>query len=98
MTTTDQPDRSAAPGIIPEPPHLNDNLAWPSAASRKPDERKPGPRNPIRIAVTRVMSALRGDKYMVDAYRTADNEDTAASDEAGHAGTVAPGQSCALRN
>jgi len=27
MTTTDQPGRSPAPGIIPEPPHLNDNPA-----------------------------------------------------------------------
>jgi hypothetical protein len=83
MTATDQSARSPAPGIIPEPPQVNDNLSWPPAASRTPGERKPGPRNPVRIALTRVMSALRGDKYMVDAYPPAGNEDAAPSDEAG---------------
>ncbi len=84
MTATDQSVRSPAPGVIPEPPHLNDNLSWPPAASRKPGERKPGPRNPVRIAFTRVMSALHGDKYMVGAYQTEDHDgDAAPSDEAG---------------
>jgi hypothetical protein len=83
MTTTTQPDRSPAPGIIPEPPHLNDNLAWPPAAARKPAERKPGRRNPARIAFDRVMSALHGDKYMVDAYPTAAHEDAATSEDGG---------------
>jgi hypothetical protein len=80
---TNQSDRSPAPGIIPEPPRLNENVAWPSTASRKPAERKPGPRNPVRVAFTKVMSALHGDKYMVDAYPTAGHEAAASSDDAG---------------
>jgi hypothetical protein len=83
MTATNQPERSPAPGIIPEPPHVNDNLSWPSAASRKPAERKPGRQNPARIAFDRVMSALHGDKYMVDAYPAAGPEDSARSEDAG---------------
>jgi hypothetical protein len=83
MTDTDQSVRSPAPGVIPEPPHLNDNLSWPPAASRKPGERKPGPRNPVKIAFMKVMSALHGDKYMLDAYPTEGHEDAAPSDEAG---------------
>jgi hypothetical protein len=83
MTTTDQPDRSLAPGIIPEPPHLNDTLAWPPAASIKPHERKPRRRNPARIALDRVMSALHGDRYMVDAYPAAGPEGSVRSDDAG---------------
>jgi hypothetical protein len=83
MTAIDQSARSPAPGVIPEPPHLNDNLSWPPAASRPPAERKPGPRNPVKIAFTRVMSALHGDKYMVEAYPPAGHEDAAPADEAG---------------
>ncbi len=83
MTTTDQPDQSPALGIIPAPPHLNDKLAWPAAASRKPHERKPRGRNPARIAFDRVMRALHGDKYMVDAYPAPVPEDSARSDDAG---------------
>ena len=83
MTATNQPDRSPAPGIIPSPPHLNDNLAWPPATSRKPDDPKPQRRNPVKIAFARVMSALHGDKYVVDAYPTAGHEDAAPSDDTG---------------
>jgi len=83
MTATNLPDRSPAPGIIPAPPQLNDNLSWPPAASRKPAERKPGRRNPVRIALDRVMSALHGDKYMVDAYPTAGHEDAAPFEDGG---------------
>ncbi len=83
MTVTNQSDRSPAPGIIPEPPHLSDNPARPSPTSRKPAERKSGRRNPVRVAFTRVMSALHGDKYMVDAYPTSDPEAAARSDDPG---------------
>jgi hypothetical protein len=62
MTDTNQPDRSPAPGIIPTPPYLNDNLAWPPATSRSPAERKPGRRSPVRVAFAKVMSALQGDR------------------------------------
>jgi hypothetical protein len=82
MTATSQSDRSPAPGIIPEPPHLNDHPPWPPAASRKPAQHKPGRRNPVRIAFDKVMSALHGDKYMVGAYPAPDPEDAGSSDDA----------------
>jgi hypothetical protein len=82
MTATNQPDRSPAPGIIPEPPHLNDNLAWPSAASKKPAGRKPRRRNPVRLGFAKVVSALHGDKYMVGAYPAPGPEDAARSNDA----------------
>jgi hypothetical protein len=83
MTPTDQPDRSPAPGIIPEPVHLSDGAAPLTSATGEPVERKPRPRNPVSAGFTRVMSALHGDKYMVDAYPTAGHEDADSSDEAG---------------
>jgi hypothetical protein len=83
MTANSQSDRSPAPGIIPEPAHLSSEIASPSAATTKPDSPKPGRRNPVKIAIDRVMSALHGDKYMVDAYPPAEREAAAASDDAG---------------
>jgi hypothetical protein len=83
MTANSQSDRSPAPGIIPEPAHLSSEVASPSAATRKPDSPKPGRRNPVKIAVDRVMSALHGDKYMVDAYPTPGPEDAARPEDAG---------------
>ena len=79
MTATNQSDRSPAPGIIPEPAHVSSDVAPLTAATEKPDERKPGRRNPVRIAAAKVMSALRGDKYMVDAYPAAEREDAAVA-------------------
>jgi hypothetical protein len=83
MTANRQSDRSPAPGIIPEPAHLRTEVVSPSAAPRKPDTPKPGRRNPVKIAFDRVMGALHGDKYMVDAYPPTEREDAAASDDAG---------------
>jgi hypothetical protein len=83
MTANRQSDRSPAPGISPEPTHLSSEIASPSAAPRKPDSPKPGQRNAVKIAFDRVMSALHGDKYMVDAYPPAEREHAAASDDAG---------------
>ena len=87
MTANSQSDRSPPPGIIPEPAHLSSALASPSAASRKPDNPKPGRRNPVSIALAKVAHALTGDKYMVDAYPSAEREDAAASDAAGSRAT-----------
>jgi hypothetical protein len=82
-TTTNQPDRSSAPGILPEPAHVSDDAAPLTAAAGKRDP-APERRNPVReAAVAKVMSALRGDKYMVDPYPAAESEDSAASDNAG---------------
>jgi hypothetical protein len=80
MTATNQPDLSPAPGIIPGPVRVHDDPAPPTASTEKRDSGKPGQRNPFRIAFTRVMSALHGDKYMVDAYPAAGLEAAAPSD------------------
>jgi len=82
MTPINQPDRSPAPGIIPGPVHVSDGAAAPAAATEKRDEPK-GRRNPVRIASAKVMSALRGDKYMVGAYPTVSRDDPAASGDSG---------------
>ncbi len=78
MTANKQSDRSPAPGIIPEPAHLNGEVASPSAATRKPHNPKPGRRNPVSIALAAVARALRGDKYMADAYPAAERQDADA--------------------
>jgi len=83
MTATNQPDRSPAPGIIPEPVDLSHGAAPVTAATGQPVERKPARRNPAMIVFTKVMSALHGDKYMVDAYPTQGHDDAATADEAG---------------
>jgi hypothetical protein len=79
LTATHQPKRSAAPGIIPEPAELQDGV--PTAATERPRS-KPGGHNPIRLVAGRMMSALRGDKYMVDAYPPAGSESSAAPGDA----------------
>ena len=76
MTATNQSDRSPAPGILSEPVDVDDDV--PTAATEQRDEPQPGRRNPFRLAAAKVMSALRGDKYMVDAYPAAEREDAAA--------------------
>jgi hypothetical protein len=82
MTAAGQPEQSTTPGIIPQPVHIFDDAAPPTPI-KQPDEPKPGPRNPVRLAVAKVMSALRGDKYMVDAYPAAGGEASAASEGGG---------------
>jgi hypothetical protein len=74
MTATRQPDHTPAPGIIPQP--------VPPAATEQRDEPTLGPRNPVRLAAAKVMSALRGDKYMVDAYPADGRADSAAPEDA----------------
>jgi hypothetical protein len=59
---------SPAPGIIPEPSSVH---ADPAASSRPGSRRAAGttPRLAARrTPLARVLAALRGDKYMVDAY------------------------------
>jgi hypothetical protein len=82
MTATSQPDRSSAPGIIPEPVEVYDEPAAPTAATEQRDDAKPGRRNPVRLAAAKVMSALRGDKYMIDAYPAPGHEDAATRHDA----------------
>jgi hypothetical protein len=78
MTATNQPDGSPAPGIIPGPVHLSGDAGPVTAVTDERDEPKRR-RNPVRIAAAKVISALRGDKYMVDAYPIASHEDPVVS-------------------
>jgi hypothetical protein len=83
MTATRQPDHTRAPGIIPRPVHVHDDAALPpAAATEQRDEPTVGTRNPVRLAAAKVMSALRGDKYMVDAYPTDGRADSTAPEDA----------------
>jgi hypothetical protein len=80
MTVIDQHDQSAAPGILPAPVHVRDDPA------RLTPKDPPGDENPRRKgivsgAIAKVASALRGDKYMVDAYAAAPPEEAQAPDD-----------------
>ena len=77
MPTTNQPDRSVTHGIIGEPADVHADDV-PTAATEHREDPKSRRRNPARIAAAKVMSALHGDKYMVDAYPAAGREDAAA--------------------
>jgi hypothetical protein len=58
------PPASPPAGIVPHPVR-----AVTEAASRRPaPASSPGGRQPVRFVLRKVMSALRGDKYMVGAY------------------------------
>jgi hypothetical protein len=62
---------SPAPGVIPEPSLVHDE---PAASTRGASRRAAGNTIPStaptarRTPLARVLAALRGDKYMVDAY------------------------------
>jgi hypothetical protein len=87
MTATSQPDRSPAPGIIPDPVHVHDLLGTPTPANGKTARANAERRNPARIGLAKVASAIRGDKYMVDAYPAAGREHAVAPDDAGSRGS-----------
>jgi hypothetical protein len=70
MTAINEPDRSPAPGIIPDPVHVHDDPGAPTAATQQRGGRKPERLNPVSAAAA-VTSALRGGKYTVDAYPAA---------------------------
>ena len=80
MTATNQSEPSPALGIIPEPAHVNSDTAPLTPAIEKANSPKPGRPNLLRTAVANLISALRGDKYMIDAYPPARHEDAAPSD------------------
>ncbi len=83
MTATSQPDRSPAPGIIPDPVHVRDHPGTPTPANGTTAEAHAKRRNLARIGLAKVASAIRGDKYMVDAYPAAGREHAVAPDDAG---------------
>ncbi len=87
MTVIDQSDRSAAPGILPEPVHVRDAPST-LAPEDQPADEDPRRKGVVRAALAKVASALRGDKNMVDAYAAAQPEeahppDNSASSMAG---------------
>jgi hypothetical protein len=67
--TVDHPDRPSVPGIIPEAVHVRHDNAGATTVRR--DAVDAHRQNPVRRAVERLLSALRGDQYMVDAYPVA---------------------------
>jgi hypothetical protein len=83
MTATNQHDHPPVPEIRPEPAHLNGNNTEPAAPAEERDVAKQGRGNPVRIILEKLVSALRGDKYMVDAYPSAGREDAPALDDRG---------------
>jgi hypothetical protein len=71
---------SPAPGIIPEPSIVQDE---PTTSTSRGTRQAVGARSPIRLAgrrtpLARLLAALRGDKYMLDAYPPADSPTDAA--------------------
>ena len=67
---------SPVPGVIPEPGRVHDDpgaggerppAASPTSGTAMPAS-SPGRRNPARSLLAKLLSAIRGDKYMVDAY------------------------------
>ena len=80
MTATNQSEPSPAPGIIPEPAHVNSDAAPLTPAIERAHNPKLGRPNLLRTGGAKVISALRGDKYMIDAYPPARHEDAKASD------------------
>ena len=73
---TIEPTGSPVPGVIPEPMRVHQDAVaahkpptGPSTArgTTKPAS-SPGRRNPASIVLAKLLSTIRGDKYMVDAY------------------------------
>jgi hypothetical protein len=71
-----EPAGSPVPGVIPEPRRVHHA---PAAGSERPPTTSPtsgttmpasspGRRNPARRLLAKLLSAIRGDKYMIDAY------------------------------
>jgi hypothetical protein len=86
MTVIDQSDRSAAPGILPAPVHVRDDPGT-LTPEEQPADQVPRRKGVVRAALGKVASALRGDKYMVDAYAAAQPEDAPGPDNS--AGSMA---------
>jgi len=59
---------SPAPGIIPEPSLVHDETAASSGRGRRRAAHTTTPPAARRTPLARLLAALRGDKYMVDAY------------------------------
>jgi hypothetical protein len=65
---------SPAPGIIPEPSLVQEEPATPTRVdSQRAAGATPTRRAARRTPLARLLAALRGDKYMVDAYPPAES-------------------------
>jgi len=71
-----EPPSSAVPGIIPEPVRVDGDAETPPAAA----PRRPNPKGGL---VAKLLSVLRGDKYMADAYPPPDAPPGAATQTKG---------------
>jgi hypothetical protein len=64
---------SPAPGIVPEPPLVHDQPAGPTPGrGRRAGVATTARTEARRTPLARVLAALRGDKFMVDAYPPAE--------------------------
>jgi hypothetical protein len=68
-----EPTGSPVPGVIPEPWRVHHDPAGgherpPATSGTTMPASFAGRRNPARSLLARLLSAIRGDKYMVDAY------------------------------
>jgi hypothetical protein len=101
---TIEPTGSPVPGVIPEPVRVHHDtvaaperlIATPTASGTTKLASFPGRRNPASIVLARLLSAIRGDKYMVDAYPPAWHRAVAARaadqvTQPSHNGDVAAG-------
>jgi hypothetical protein len=80
MTAIDRSHQSAAPGILPAPVHVQDDPARLTPKDR-PKGENPRHNGIVSAALAWVASALRGDKYMVDAYAATQPEKARAPDD-----------------
>jgi hypothetical protein len=72
---TSEPSGSPVPVLSPQPAHVHDEADATHQPGRAPlatDSSRPSPssrhQNAARSAVARLLAAIRGDKYMVNAY------------------------------
>lgn len=97
-----EPSRSSVPGVIPEPirvhhdsgPSYEGRSAAPKPSATTEPASSPRRRNRASVLLAKLLSAVRGDKYMTDAYPPARRPPSAAcvEDEAVEARPATGGQ------
>ena len=94
---TMEPSGSPVPGVIPEPTHVHHDGApahegrvpVPTSGAASEPATSRSRRNPVSTVLAKLLSALRGDKYMADAYPPTPRPSAAAHE----GGDVAPAPS-----
>jgi hypothetical protein len=66
-SSTIEPPGSPVPGVVPEPVHVHHDAEATPTTARDPTAAR-DQRNPAAMVLAKLLSGLRGDKYMVDAY------------------------------